>query len=279
MYITNNPAIAQIAEEAGVDWIFVDLEYIGKDARQEGLDTVKNHHTIQDIKNIRYAVTKAKVLVRVNSIHAATEDYFSSKSEIDATIEAGADIVMLPYFHTVKEVKDFIKYVDGRAKTCLLLETPEAVLLLDEILLIQGIDMIHIGMNDLHLAMGLKFMFQLLTDGTVERLANKIRAKGIPFGFGGIARLNTGMLPGSYVLKEHYRLGSSMVIVSRSFCNTDFVTDLDEVKRIFKDGINEIRTLEVEAQTAAEYFMTNKRNVEESVKRIVEIINSKQNGI
>ena len=34
MYITNRPEIAQIAEAAGVDWIFVDMEFIGKDIRQ-----------------------------------------------------------------------------------------------------------------------------------------------------------------------------------------------------------------------------------------------------
>lgn len=42
MYITNRPEIAQIAESAGVDRIFVDLEYIGKADRQSGLDTVKS---------------------------------------------------------------------------------------------------------------------------------------------------------------------------------------------------------------------------------------------
>lgn len=56
MYITNNPEIAVIAENAGVDRIFVDMEFIGKDVRQGGLDTIQNHHTIQDIKNIRKAV-------------------------------------------------------------------------------------------------------------------------------------------------------------------------------------------------------------------------------
>ena len=34
MYITNNPDVARIAEEAGVDRIFVDMEYIGKADRQ-----------------------------------------------------------------------------------------------------------------------------------------------------------------------------------------------------------------------------------------------------
>lgn len=183
---------------------------------------------------------------------------------------------MLPFFHSVQEVKDFVKFVNKgnehckrQAKVCLLLETPEAAILLDEILNVPGIDMIHIGLNDLHLAMGMKFMFQLLTDGIVEQLANKIRAKGIPFGFGGIASLHGGALPGAYVLKEHYRLGSSMVIVGRSFCNTNVTTDLDEVRRIFNSGIAEIRELEAEAQRAVDYFSKNHQHVVEAVDKIV----------
>ena len=49
MYITKRPEIALIAEQAGVDWIFVDMEFIGKDSRQAGLDTVQNHHTVEDV--------------------------------------------------------------------------------------------------------------------------------------------------------------------------------------------------------------------------------------
>ena len=269
MYITNKPAVAKIAEASGVDWIFLDMEFIGKDARQGGLDTVQNHHTVQDVKNIKAAVNKAKVLVRVNPIHEALPSYLSSKDEIDASIKAGADILMLPFFKTVEEVRAFIGYVGGRAKTCLLLETAEAAMLIDEILKVPGIDMIHIGLNDLHLSLGLKFMFQLLTDGIVESLANKIKAKGIPFGFGGIARLDTGAVPGKYVLKEHYRLGSSMVIVSRSFCNTDQITDLNEVKQIFITGIAEIRRLEAEASAAATYFTDNAAALREAVDKII----------
>lgn len=160
MYITNKPAIARIAEEAGIDWIFVDMEFIGKDDRQGGLETVQNHHTVEDVRNIKQTVKKAKVLVRINPIHKEVNGYFSTKEEIDAVIEAGADIIMLPFFHTVQEVQDFVDFVGGRAETCLLLETPEAAIILDEILTISGIDMIHIGLNDLHLAMGMKFMFQ-----------------------------------------------------------------------------------------------------------------------
>ena len=278
MYITNKPAVAEIAEASGVDWIFLDMEFIGKDARQGGLDTVQNHHTVKDIANIKAAVKKTKVLVRVNPIHEALPDYPSSKDEIEAVINAGADIVMLPFYKTVKEVRQFIQYVGGRAKTCLLLETAEAAILLDETLKVPGIDMIHLGLNDLHLELGMKFMFQLLSDGVVEQLGNKIKAAGIPFGFGGIARLDSGMLPGADVLKEHVRLGSSMVIVSRSFCNTDVITDLDEVRRIFTEGIKAIRNLEAEAQVAANYFVKNRQEVEKAVETIVENIEKKENG-
>ena len=256
MYITKRPEIARIAEEAGVDWIFVDMEFIGKDRRQGGLDTVQNHHTVEDVRNIKSAVKKAKVLVRVNPIHDTLPYYFSSEDEINATIAAGADIIML-------------KIVDGRAKTCLLVETPEAALLIDEILELKGIDMIHLGLNDLHLALGMKFMFELLADGTVDRLSAKIKAKGIPFGFGGIATLTGGAVPGSMILKEHVRLGSSMVIVSRSFCNTDIITDKDEVRRIFNEGIAAIRQQEFEAINVYNYFISNNNAVKEAVSKIV----------
>lgn len=270
MYITNKPWVAKIAEDAGVDWIFLDMEFIGKDARQGGLDTVQNHHTVKDIENIKAAVKTAKVLVRVNPIHDALPNYPSSKDEIDASIKAGADILMLPFFKTVEEVKLFISYVNGRAKTLLLMETVEAANLVDEIIEIPGVDMIHLGLNDMHLELGMKFMFELLANGTVEKLGNKIKAKGIPFGFGGIATLDGGALPGSMVLKEHLRLGSSMVIVSRSFCNTDEVTDLNEVKHIFDTGISGLRTLEKEvSQEGAAYLEENRLAVIDAVKRII----------
>ena len=269
MYVTNKPAVAEIAEASGVDWVFLDMEFIGKDARQGGLDTVQNHHTVKDIANIKAAVKKAKVLVRVNPIHEALPNYPSSKDEIDASIAAGADILMLPFFKTVEEVMEFIRLVGGRAKTLLLMETVEAANLVDEILEVPGIDMIHLGLNDMHLELGMKFMFELLANGTVEKLGNKIKAKGIPFGFGGIATLDGGALPGSMVLKEHVRLGSSMVIVSRSFCNTDLVTDLNEVKRIFDTGISGLRALEKEVSNAgADYLEENRKSVVAAVNKI-----------
>lgn len=270
MYITNRPEIACIAENAGVDWIFVDMEFIGKDSRQGGLDTVQNHHTVEDVVNIRATVNKAEVLVRVNPIHERMANYPSSEEEINAVIKAGADIVMLPFFKTVEEVERFIKYVGGRAKVCLLVETPEAALLLEHIVEIPGIDMIHLGLNDMHLALGMKFMFELLADGSVDKWISIIRDAGIQYGFGGLASLNGGAVPGRMILKEHYRLGSQMVIVSRAFCNTDKMTDLNEVREIFTQGIADIRNLESEMGTMSqEDFLNNHKAVCEAVAEIV----------
>ena len=270
MYITNRPEIAQIAESAGVDRIFVDMEYIGKSDRQGGMDTVQSHHTIEDVAVIRNAITTADLLVRVNPIHNETENYCSSKEEIDAVIKNGADIIMLPYFKSVDEVREFVKIVDGRARTLPLLETVEAVDCIDEILDIDGIDEIFIGLNDLSLGYQKKFMFELLSDGTVEQLCHKFKKKGIPYGFGGIASLGKGMLPSEYVIKEHYRLGSTCSILSRSFCNIDMIKHFGVISSTFVNGIREIRELEKECERYMNYFTENKNEVARIVKSICE---------
>ena len=280
MYITNRPEVAQIAETAGVDRIFVDLEYIGKSDRQGGMDTVQSRHTLDDVKRISEAITTAELLVRVNPIHDATDEYVSSEEEIGKAIDNGADIVMLPYFRTASEVKRFLSAVNKRAKTMLLLETPEAVEIVDDLLCLEGIDSIHIGLNDLSLEYGKQFMFELLTDGTVEKLCAKIRDKNIPYGFGGIASLGKGTVPAEMIIKEHYRLGSTCAILSRSFCNCNKIDDIGIIRSTFSGGIRDIRKFEAECEKQmrkikinykeySDFFINNKCEMAEVVKRII----------
>ena len=54
MYITNNADVALIAEKYGVDRIWVDLESLGKEERQKGMNSVKSKHTIDDIRRISH---------------------------------------------------------------------------------------------------------------------------------------------------------------------------------------------------------------------------------
>lgn len=272
MYITNSPIVADIASKAGVDRIFIDLEVLGKQERQGGMDTVQSRHSLDDILKIKDVVVHStELLVRSNPIHA------NSKQEIDTIIRNGADVVMLPYFKTVEEVTKFVDIINGRAKVNLLLETPEAVDKLDEILDLNGIDEIHVGLNDLHLGYKMKFLFQVLTEGIVDKIGEKVLKAGIKFGFGGIASLGKGIVPAEMIIKEHYRIGSTCAILSRAFCNTELVTDPKEIEKIFINGLREIRAFETEVESASkvdkDYYEKNRR---ELVKAVNEFIESKK---
>ena len=264
MYITNNPSVAQIAQDAGVDRIWIDLETLGKEERQSHLDSVKSHHSISDVATLRPFIDKSELMVRINPIH---ED---SRSEIDAVIDNGADLIILPMFRNRTEVQTFIDLVNGRTKTILLLETIEAENSIDDILSIEGIDEIHIGLNDLHMAHKMKFMFELLADGTVERLCRSFRERHIPYGFGGVAHLGTGILPAENILAEHYRLGSSMVILSRGFCQTDDFISSEDLRYTFIERVNALRDYEdkLSVQTE-EFFRDNQMLVKQKVMQIV----------
>ena len=269
MYITNQPQVARIAQDAGVDRVWVDLESIGKEDRQMGMNTVKSSHTIEDVAVLRKVLDTSQLLVRVNPIHEGLADYPDSREEIDAVIRAGADVVMLPMFKTVGEVENFVSYINGRARVMLLLETRGAAESIDDILAIPGIDEMYIGLNDLHLSYGQKFMFEPLCDGKVDALTAKFRAKGLPFGFGGIARVGYGMLPAEYIIAEHYRLGSTAAILSRSFCNMNTVENPEDARNLFIEGIGNIRKREKEVSLfSKEQFAENHRIVEKIVHKI-----------
>ena len=159
MIVDNDPVNIKIYDAVGIDRIFLDLEVHGKHARQGHRDTVISNHTLGDICAIKPILKKSKLLVRVNPIHD------NSEVEINSAIEGGADILMLPMFKTTDEVQTFINYVGQRVTVCLLLETAQALCRIDDILQIDHIDEIHIGLNDLHISLGLDFMFELMGGG------------------------------------------------------------------------------------------------------------------
>lgn len=265
MYITNDPAVAKIAADAGVDRIFIDMEVLGKAERQGGMDTVQSHHVPKDIARVRAAIgNRAEIMARVNPLNP------NSRREIDASIQNGADVIMLPMWRTAEDLRQLVQLVGGRAKTMPLLETDTAADNLSAALQVPGIDQMHIGLNDLHLCYHQKFMFQLLADGTVDRLCAGLRDAGIPYGFGGVGRPGSGTLPAENIIGEHYRLGSEYVILSRSFCNTARITDLDEIRHIFTQGVAEIRRVERECNGWSQaQFDENHRRVCSCVDEIL----------
>ena len=269
MYITNDKDIVHLAESAGIERIFVDLEYLGKAERQKNFKSFISNHKIEDVSIVRKAVSLSKLLVRVNPINP------ESKEEIDKVINSGADIVMLPMFTTADEAKHFIRFVNRRAKVSLLLETAKAVENLNEILSLNGIDEIHLGLNDLRITMRLKFIFESLSNGIVDYIAKKVNSKGIDFGFGGIGRMGEGELPARMILAEHYRIGSKMVILSRTFKGNREYKELSE-NNWLKNEIMKVRDEERRLiYWKEEQFEENRKKVIESVNRIIGVKNEK----
>ncbi|WP_252179560.1 aldolase/citrate lyase family protein [Endozoicomonas sp. 4G] len=224
IFITNNPELAEYGELCGVGRIFVDLEVMGKKERQGHLDTLISEHSLEDVSKIKAKLQSIPLMVRVNPLHNGT------KHEVEQAISEGADMLMLPMFRSAKQVQQFSKYVDGRVGIVLLVETQAAAESLEEIVNVDGVSEIHIGLNDLHLDMRLNFMFEPLANGLVDKMVKIIKEAGLKFGIGGIARMSEGIVPGESVLAEHVRLGSSAVILSRTFHRqSETVEELEKV--------------------------------------------------
>jgi citrate lyase beta subunit len=271
LYITKDPAVGRVAENAGVDWIFLDMEYRGKSDRQANRDTVISAHTLEDVLAMRQAITHSQLMVRINPWGEW------SRQEVEDVVQAGADIIMLPFFTTATEVSAFIREVAGRAKTCLLLETMDAIAALDEIMSVPDIDFVHIGLNDLHIERGTNFMFEFLADGGVDAIAVKLRAAGITFGFGGMARIGGLVPPAERILAEHFRIGSSGVILSRSFCHPSQANAGEEFEAMFKAEVAKIRAEEFRLATAAAaFFEQNRLQVINEVEQVVRQIKERQ---
>lgn len=257
MLLTSDSNTIKKAEECGVDRIFYDLEILNKNERQKGRDTLISNNDINKVSEVKSQLNKCELLVRVNPF------YEGSKEEIDAVVEQGADIVMMPMVTDEYQIERFVELVDGRSKVCPLLETAQTVARIDNILAVSGIDELYVGLNDMHISFGLKFMFELLSGGIIEYMSDKISARSIPFGFGGLAKIGEGILPAEYILGEHARLGSSSVILSRTFRNeVGEVMDFD-----FKEEVEKIRAEEAQINLwGADEYIKNKQQI----KRIVD---------
>jgi hypothetical protein len=213
--ITNDPAFAQRCDALGGFRLWVDLEREGKAERQAGRNTFISEHALEDIAPVKRVLRQSRLMVRVNPLGPR------SAQEVDAVLAEGADCVMLPMFTSGAQLQEFARLLDGRAPLVALLETRGALESVADWAATPGLEEIYVGLNDLHLSLGLRFMFEPLANGDVERVARIAQHHGRRFGFGGIARLDEGLLPGRDVLAEHLRLGSEAVILSRTFHRED----------------------------------------------------------
>ena len=236
--ITKNIELAKRVVNCGVGRIFIDLEILGKRERQAHRDTLISDHSIADVRNMRKALPDTELLVRCNPMYSDT------RREVEEIIEAGADLIMLPMFRTSKELHEFSGMVDDRVGIVPLVETRDAANNLSDIVKVSGVTEIYIGLNDLHIELNMSFMFEPLVNGMLDEMVAIISETGLPFGFGGVARMDEGLLSGQSVLGEHLRLGSTRVILSRTFHRLTDSADTEEAGKMFEAEIKRLRKTE-----------------------------------
>ena len=81
--------------------------------------------------------------------------------------------------------------------------------------------------------------------------------------------------PSEYIIREHYRLGSGFVILSRSFCDVQKVRDIGTINAMFLAGIRKIRALEEECENHARFFRENRQELKNKVSEICRLQSGK----
>ena len=220
-------ALARQADGADIQRVGVDLEWIGKFERQRGLGTWISPHTEDDLSAIGATLTRAALFVRVNPVNPDTP------REVEAVLALGAHTVMLPMIASGREAADFAALVAGRAHIVLLVERREAVDRLDDLIRVNGIDEVHIGLNDLALSLGLPNRWLVLAGDIMAEASARVRQAGLRFGFGGLGRAGDDGLPipSDLVYAEYARTGATAALVSRSFFASPDIDLAAEVAR------------------------------------------------
>ncbi len=227
-FITNDTALARVAERAGVDRVFVDLERLGKASRQQGRALFQSTHVPGDVAAMRRILDRSELIVRIDPPNRRTA------AQVEFAVRSGADYVMLPFFRTVAEAARFLEMVAGRAGAVLLVETAEAAEVLAELIALPGLSEVHIGLNDLSLSLGRRFLLDPIADGTVHGLCRILREAGMDFGFGGIGSLSRRDLPVNpeWVLACQVCEGATRGWLGRTFRETPPAVLPSEIERL-----------------------------------------------
>ena len=231
-YWTGDITLACAADRAGVDRVGVDLEVIGKEERQGGLDTWISGHNENVIPSMRKRFTRAKLFARTNPIHPGSAD------EVERLLDLGVEVFMLPFFTTTEEVTKFSKIVRDRAYVVPLLENLQAAEKVQELVALEEIQEIHVGINDLGLSLGFQNRFLTLGTDLMAHIASCIRSSGKRLGVGHVGRaMDTSLpIPSDLVYAQYARLGATATIISRKFVYDEgmeehtFITEIQKVR-------------------------------------------------
>jgi len=205
---TTDVAQAVQAEAAGIDSIIVDWECEGKADRQCGYDLETNRDTPEDVSRLAQAL-RIPVTVRVNRPGPQLAD------EVECAIDHGGRILMLPLAEHPDQVSHFLDLVQGRAETIMQIETQSLVEHLTKLKALAW-DYAYIGLNDLMVSRGGRWIWHAVLDGTVEHICRTLA--GRPVGFGGVTIVGGGRpIRFTLLFHEMARLGCGLSMMRRTF--------------------------------------------------------------
>jgi hypothetical protein len=261
MVISNHVQEINSFLDGGVNRIFIDLELIGKSKRQNRSSSWISHHTIEDLVRVRAEFPDVEIIVRTNPIGSW------SRAEYELIMHSKPDFIMLPMFSGESQVRFAAELIDGRARFIPLVETVSALKYVANLTERPcGVDELFFGLNDLHLELGLSFMFEVLLKKEFVYAAQNAGQIG-PFGFGGIGPLDLGVLRGRDVLAMHAEFGSTCAIVSRSFRHLVDPRSFESEIRAIKEKYSEFVENRMILRQLAEDARENIRVVSQGLKK------------
>jgi len=215
IYITDKPEEVEIACEAGISFIMIDLEHIGKAKRQPNMNTRISNHSFSSLAAIQKIIgtCQSSLIVRCNSLDVI------SRSEI-------------------RDINQAYSLLGRSKKLIFLLETATSYVYRDNIMPeLKESDICYLGLNDMSIEFNLRHMMDLYKYEIVKDFASTFNKWGIRFGVGGIG-----------IPKEEYTLSVNDIIsYQKGYNSTLSILTRDWSNIIYGDeftlGINELRRL------------------------------------
>ena len=157
-------------------------------------------------------------------------------SEVQCALDHGARILMLPMARQAREVEQFLKCVDRRAKTIVQIETQSLVTEVERLKALPW-DAAYIGLNDLMVSRAGSFIWDAVLDGTVERLFQALEGRAV--GFGGVTVVGGGYpIRFTHLLHEMARVGCRLSFLRRTFkrelLDRDFFAEVQVIRALWQ---------------------------------------------
>ena len=126
---------------------------------------------------------------------------------------------MLPMVATPGEAREFAAWSAARRPSSCSSRACEGVRRLPELVAIDGVDEVHIGLNDLALSLGVRNRWLALAGDLTVRAGSIVTGAGKRFGLGAVGRPGDRGLPVpvDLVYAEYPRTGATAALLSRSF--------------------------------------------------------------